>query len=176
MQAEAAALNVPVRFLHELRTLLPQVVETADTTNEEDAGSDPAMDSAGSPQVFSDSAEVGKGYMETSELQTALMAAPQMAAAISGMLQGVMPPTRTLSVAPACGHTCMQYCVAPHSRRHPCLSLWRFLMQWTTYCVDQFVEEHKYIQVNHEYSAAFRSNPEAVMPCDVHHAYMSRSA
>lgn len=96
VQAEAAALNVPVRFLHELRTLLPQAAEPVDTTNEEDARSDPDLDSAGSPQVFPDSAEVDKGYVETSELQTALMAAPQMAAAISGMLQWVWPLSRTL--------------------------------------------------------------------------------
>lgn len=110
MQAEAAALNVPVRFLHELRTLLPQAAGSVDTTNEEDAGSDPDIDSAGSPNVFSDSVEVGKGYMETSELQTALMAAPQMAAAISGMLQWVMPLSRTVSVAPVYDHACMHAC------------------------------------------------------------------
>lgn len=84
MQAEAAALNVPVRFLHELRTLLPQAVETDDTSNEEDPWPDPNMDSARVAELSSDSEE--EGYSETSELQTALMAAPQMIAATSGTL------------------------------------------------------------------------------------------
>ena len=80
-QAEATALNVPVRFLHELRTLLPQAV-TDDTGDEEDAWADPNIDSAKLAEVSSDSEE--EGYSETSELQTALMAAPQMIAATSG--------------------------------------------------------------------------------------------
>ena len=82
-QAEATALNVPVRFLHELRTLLPQAV-TDDTGDEEDAWADPNIDSAKLAEVSSDSEE--EGYSETSELQTALMAAPQMIAATSGTL------------------------------------------------------------------------------------------
>ena len=82
MQAEATALNVPVRFLHELRTLLPAV--TDDTGAEEDAWPDPNTDSAKIAEVSADSEE--EGYSETSELQTALMAAPQMIAATSGTL------------------------------------------------------------------------------------------
>ena len=82
MQAEATALNVPVRFLHKLRTLLPQAVDIDDTGNEEDAWPDPNMDSA--RELSSDSKD--KGYSETSELQMALMAAPQMIAATSGTL------------------------------------------------------------------------------------------
>lgn len=85
VQAEATALNVPVRFLHELRTLLPQPVSTDDSSNEEDAWSDPDMDSARVAEVrLSSSDSEEEGDSETLELQTALMAAPQMIAATSG--------------------------------------------------------------------------------------------
>ena len=92
MQAEATALNVPVRFLHELRTLLPQAVNAEDTSKEEDAWLDPNMDSARIAEASSDSGEE-ESYSDTSELQTVLMAAPQMIAATSGTLPPISVST-----------------------------------------------------------------------------------
>ena len=86
VQGEAAALNVPVRFLQQLRRLLPpsQAVKADDTSTEEDARPDTDMDSVGILEVSSEAEE--ESYLGASELQTALMAAPQMVAATSGTL------------------------------------------------------------------------------------------
>ncbi len=88
MQAEAAALKVPVRFLHQLRALLPQPEE--EVNSESDVWSDcatevskPAHEASNSSQAGS-SSEDDISADEGSELQTALLAVPQMLAAISG--------------------------------------------------------------------------------------------
>lgn len=88
MQGEAAALNVPIRFLQQLRRLLPpsQAVKADDTSTEEDARPDLDMDSVGVLEVSSEEEEEEESYLGASELQTALMAAPQMVAATSGTL------------------------------------------------------------------------------------------
>ena len=90
MQAEAAALKVPVRFLQTLRTLIPQTAGAADIEDEEDVWSDAEPDAADllaaaqsrpANETSSEEEDVGAA---ASELQTALMAAPQMLAADSG--------------------------------------------------------------------------------------------
>lgn len=92
LQTEAATLKVPVRFLHQLRTLLPQTPEAADTCDKEDVWSDAEPDATQIQTATDDakpagttSAEEGSD-LEAFELQTAIMAAPQMLAATSGGL------------------------------------------------------------------------------------------
>ena len=94
MQAEAAALKVPIRFLHQLRMLLPQNTEAARTDSEEDVWSDPETESDDaalastkvSPDISEISSEEEDSNLGSSALQAALMAAPQQLAAGSGIL------------------------------------------------------------------------------------------
>ena len=80
VQAEATALKVPVRFLHELRALLPQAAQTHDSSSHKGAQLDASVDTAKTAKVSSEE----DSCVATSELQTALMAAPQMISARSG--------------------------------------------------------------------------------------------
>lgn len=82
VQAEATALKVPVRFLHELRALLPQAAQNDDAHSGNGAQLDAGLDSVKTAEVTLEE----ESCLVTSELQTALMAAPQMIAANSGAL------------------------------------------------------------------------------------------
>lgn len=94
MQAEAAALKVPVRFLHQLRTLLPQSTAASQMDSMEDMWSDAepepddaelvnmGLGSSGSEM----SSEEEDSNLGSSALQAALIAASQQLAAGSGTL------------------------------------------------------------------------------------------
>ncbi|KAL3135319.1 hypothetical protein ABBQ32_007514 [Trebouxia sp. C0010 RCD-2024] len=85
-QAEATALKVPVRFLHELRALLPQAAQNDDAHSGNGAQLDAGLDSVKTAEVTLEE----ESCLVTSELQTALMAAPQMIAANSDLPNDIM--------------------------------------------------------------------------------------
>lgn len=88
MQTEAAALKVPIRLLHQLRTQLPQPAEVE--AIEADIWAD-SIDTNAVVLNAADPSQAGTSSEDEpleadSALQTALLAAPQVLAATSGIL------------------------------------------------------------------------------------------